>query len=75
MKVLKDATEYFSRSMPNLATVMPVMDVMDTRLREHARNEKLSRPIRAGITIALQTLNNYYSLTDSSEVYRIAMGK
>lgn len=73
-QILKDATEYFSRATPNLATVIPVMDAMDAKLREHARNDRLSRPIRAGITIALRTLNHYYSLTDSSEVYRIAMG-
>ncbi|KAF8416999.1 hypothetical protein L210DRAFT_3428716, partial [Boletus edulis BED1] len=72
-QILKDATEYFSRATPNLTTVIPVMDAMDTKLRQHARNDQLSCPIRAGITIALWTLNHYYSLTDSSEVYRIAM--
>ncbi|KAG9309363.1 hypothetical protein JVU11DRAFT_10600 [Chiua virens] len=40
------------------------MDVMHT---------KLSTPIHAGIVIVLQTLNHYYSLMDSSDVYQIAM--
>ncbi|KAF8549483.1 hypothetical protein OG21DRAFT_1478847 [Imleria badia] len=75
LKILKDATKYFSRVTPNLATVIPVMDAMDTKLRQHARNDQLSHPICAGITITLRTLNHYYSLTDSSEVYRIAMSK
>lgn len=30
--------------------------------------------IRAALEVAKKTLNRYYSLTDDSDVYRIAMG-
>jgi len=36
---------------------------------------KYSAGIHAAIRIGKQTLDRYYSLTDASEVYRIAMGK
>lgn len=74
-KVLKDATAFFSMSTPNLATVIPAMDLVDEQLRKYASDSSLSRSIRAGVAMAKRTLNHYYSLTDSSEVYRIAMGK
>jgi len=35
---------------------------------------KFSPAVQAVIEIAKQTLHHYYSLTDASEVYRIAMG-
>jgi hypothetical protein len=36
---------------------------------------KFNPAVRAAIKIAKKTLNRYYSLTDASELYRIAMGK
>ncbi|KAJ3498251.1 hypothetical protein NLJ89_g10242 [Agrocybe chaxingu] len=71
--VLKDATLFFSRSTPNLATVIPAMDYIDTRLTTQGHNTGYAAPIRAAIGLAKKTLNRYYTLTDSSEVYRIAM--
>ncbi len=35
---------------------------------------QLSAPIRASLLVAKKTLNRYYSLTDESHLYRIAMG-
>ena len=35
---------------------------------------KFSPAVQAVIEIAKQTLNHYYSLTDASELYQIAMG-
>lgn len=61
--------------MPSLATVIPVMDHMDNMLDEFSRNTDYSLAIRSAIDLAKRTLNRYYSLTDASEVYRIAMSK
>jgi hypothetical protein len=74
LKVLKDATLFFSRSTPNLATVIPAMDVIDQRLTSYSCNVKYLPSIRAAVGLAKKTLDRYYQLTDSSEVYRIAMG-
>ncbi|KIK72440.1 hypothetical protein PAXRUDRAFT_180663, partial [Paxillus rubicundulus Ve08.2h10] len=73
--ILKDATLFFSRSTPNLATVIPAMDHIDQQLTTYAHDKKYLRSIRSGVSLAKKTLNHYYSLTDSSEVYRIAMSK
>jgi len=74
LQILKDATLYFSRSTPNLATVIPAMDHIDEKLTSYSRNKKYAALIRAAVRLAKRTLNRYYELTDSSEVYRIAMG-
>nr|GAT43317.1 predicted protein [Mycena chlorophos] len=70
---LKEATMFFSEDSPTLAAVIPVMDDIDEFFTEKERDIKLHRTIRASITVAKRTLNRYYSLTDGSEVYRIAM--
>ncbi|KAG2085762.1 uncharacterized protein F5147DRAFT_527162, partial [Suillus discolor] len=71
--VLKDATLFFSRSTPNLATVIPAMDLIDTRMTKYSHDTKYSPSIRAAVQLAKKTLDRYYELTDTSEVYRIAM--
>jgi hypothetical protein len=38
LQILKDATLFFSRSTPNLATVIPAMDVIDERLSTDSLN-------------------------------------
>nr|GAT44897.1 predicted protein [Mycena chlorophos] len=70
---LKEATMFFSEDAPNLASVIPVMDDIDEFFTGKERDTSLHRTIRASITVAKRTLNRYYSLTDGSEVYRIAM--
>ncbi|KAH7926227.1 hypothetical protein BV22DRAFT_1009661, partial [Leucogyrophana mollusca] len=73
--VLKDATLFFSRSTPNLATVIPAMDDINEVFTTHVVSEDvtLNPAIRAAVSIGKKTLDRYYSLTDSSQVYRIAM--
>jgi hypothetical protein len=72
---LKDATLFFSRSTPNLATVIPAMDVIDEKLTNDSLNRaEFDASIRASLGLAKKTLNRYYNMTDWSEVYRIAMG-
>jgi hypothetical protein len=54
--------------------VIPAMDFINDKLIAHAHDQTLSLAIKASLTLGKKTLNHYYSLTDSSEVYRIAMG-
>ncbi|EIM91973.1 uncharacterized protein STEHIDRAFT_43072, partial [Stereum hirsutum FP-91666 SS1] len=73
LKVLKDATLYFSRGSPNLAAVIPAMDHINFVFSSNALNPVYRLSIRAALGIAKRTLNRYYNLTDDSENYRIAM--
>ncbi|KAG1902513.1 uncharacterized protein F5891DRAFT_903265, partial [Suillus fuscotomentosus] len=73
LKILKDTTLFFSRSTPNLATVIPAMDMIDRKLTTDSITRTYEPAIRASLGLAKKTLNCYYSMTDWSEVYRIAM--
>ncbi|KAF8886591.1 hypothetical protein BD779DRAFT_1420400, partial [Infundibulicybe gibba] len=77
LQIFKDATLFFSRSTPSLATVIPAMDHIDETLATRATNanpeEQIEPSIIAAILIGKKTLNRYYNKTDDSEVYRIAM--
>ncbi len=75
-QVFKDATLFFSRGTPNLATVIPAMDHIDSILTTaNVSHHKYSNAIRVACGLAKRVLDLYYSLTDSSTTYRIAMGK
>ena len=50
------------------------MDRMHAELTAASNNEDYSPAIRAALKLGIKLLNKYYSLTDDSEVYRIAMG-
>ena len=65
---------FFLCSMPNHVTIIPVMDVINGKLTAHAHDQTLSLAIKASLELGKKTLNRYYSLMDSLEVYRIAMG-
>ena len=73
--ILKDVTLFFSHLTPNLVTIISAMDIIDkkptTDSLDHSRFEA---PICTTLGLAKKTLNRYYNLTDSSEVYLIAMG-
>jgi hypothetical protein len=73
--IFKDATLFFSRGTPNLATVIPAMDLIDKRLATDSLKRSLRRPIVAAVKIAKAAMNRYYTKTDHSETYRIAMGE
>ena len=74
-QIFKDATLFFSRSTPNLVTVIPAMDHIDETLTNNSLDLGFEPSIHAALGIAKKTLNRYYNATDQSEVYRIAMGK
>ncbi|KAG1890421.1 uncharacterized protein F5891DRAFT_964987 [Suillus fuscotomentosus] len=73
LKILKDTTLFFSRSTPNLATVIPAMDLINERLTMYSRSKKYLPSICAAVRLAKLTLNRYYQMTDKSDVYCIAM--
>ncbi|KAL1724778.1 hypothetical protein EV714DRAFT_222494 [Schizophyllum commune] len=74
LKPLKQATLFFSRGdNPNLATVIPEMDRLDHALATFSIDDTLEPSIHAAVHIAKATLNRYYSKTDESDAYRIAM--
>jgi hypothetical protein len=67
--VLKDAT----CSTPNVANVIPIMDIINDTLTTATNDQNISLAIRTAAGLAKKTLNRYYSRTDESETYRIAM--
>jgi hypothetical protein len=74
-QLFKDATLFFSRSTPNLATVIPAMDHIDAHLATASQDSNYSPAIRASLALGKAHLNKYYNMTDYSEVYRIAMSE
>ena len=76
LQVLKDTTLFLSHSTPNLPMVIPAMDYLDEVFTNGILKKDLLHPaIHAAIGLGKKTLNRYYSLTDSLELYHIAMGK
>lgn len=73
MQIFKDATLFFSRSTPSIATVIPAMDHIDEYLATAATSNKYCPAIKAALAIGKKTINRYYDKTDHSEVFRIAM--
>jgi hypothetical protein len=55
--------------------VILAMDHIDMYFTNMALDQSKSVAIRAAVGLAKKTLNRYYSLMDSSEVYRIVMGE
>ena len=65
----------FSSDTPCIANVIPAMDRMHTALTTASTNEDYSPAIRAALKLGVKLLDKYYSLTNNSEVYWIAMGE
>ena len=69
----KNATLYFSSDSANIATVIPAMDRIDNKLNTQTK-QPIHPAIVSAMKLARRKLNRYYSLTDLSSVYQIAMG-
>jgi hypothetical protein len=74
IQVFKDMTLYFSHSTPTLTTVIPAMDHIDKTLTSQSLDSDYEPAICTALRLAKKVLNCYYSATDHSEVYRIAIG-
>jgi hypothetical protein len=51
------------------------MDHIDTYLATTIRDKSISAGLQGALALGKRTLNRYYNMTDSSDIYRIAMGK
>ena len=66
---------FFSQdAVSTIAHVIPTMDRIDALLKDTAA-EPLVPSVKHALTFAHQILDKYYSKTDLSNVYRIAMSK
>ncbi|KAE9394220.1 hypothetical protein BT96DRAFT_771873, partial [Gymnopus androsaceus JB14] len=72
--VLKDATEFFSSNSPNISAVIPAMDKLDENFAIGILDDQvLSVPLQHAVSIGEKTMNKYYELSDSSDIYRVSM--
>jgi hypothetical protein len=73
-QIYKDATLFFSQdSAATVAHVIPTMDRIDIVL--HGTGDmSLTPSVKHALIFARKLLDKYYSKTDLSNVYRIAMG-
>ena len=69
----KKATIFFSKDSTGIATIILAMDKLDAGLSGNAKRN-VHPAIKAAMQYAKNKLNKYYSLTDLSPCYRIAMG-
>ena len=67
-------TLFFSQLTPNLAKVIPAMDMIDKYLATAALDNKYEPSIQAALVVGKNLLNKYNNMTHHSELYRIAMG-
>ncbi|KAJ3753120.1 ribonuclease H-like domain-containing protein, partial [Lentinula raphanica] len=74
LKILKDATLFFSTSSPSVTTIIPAMDLIDRSFASGiVDRQTLPAPVRHALLIGKRTLNKYYQLTDDSYIYRMAI--
>lgn len=64
----------FSSDTPCAAAVIPAMDKMHTELTAAVENFDYSPALKAALSLGKTVLDKYYSLSDDSEIYWIAMG-
>ncbi|KAJ3964120.1 hypothetical protein EV361DRAFT_769605, partial [Lentinula raphanica] len=69
LKLLKDATLFFSTNRASLASVIPAMDTIDKAFASDILDEQtFSKPICHTLAIGKKTLK-FYSLSDDSDLY------
>lgn len=70
----KDATLFFSQdSVVTIANVIPTMDRIAAMLSSSAKTP-LNPAVKHALTFTRKIMDKYYSKTDLSNVYCIAMG-
>ncbi|KAJ7697117.1 ribonuclease H-like domain-containing protein, partial [Mycena metata] len=74
LRVLKDLTLKFSQEgVATIAHVIPAMDKIENMLETEADDKKLSPAIKSALKKGQKIMNSYYTKTDQSYAYRIAM--
>lgn len=71
-QIFKDATVFLSSDESTIANVIPTMDLIEERLSTRS-SRPLHALVKAAMRLARSTMDHYYSETDLSNVYRIAM--
>jgi hypothetical protein len=69
----KRATLFFSQDSASVAAIIPAMDKLDNNLNPNTKTT-YHPAILAAMKLARRKINRYYSITDASSVYRMAMG-
>ena len=69
----KRATLFFSQDSASVAAIIPAMDKLDNNLNPNTKTT-YHPAILAAMKLACRKINRYYSITDASSVYRMAMG-
>ena len=69
----KVATIYFSHDTASVAAIIPAMDKLNVSLN-HQTKQAYHPAIQAAMKLTGKKLNHYYSMTDDSAAYQIAMG-
>jgi hypothetical protein len=72
LRLYKSATLFFSQDSASAAAVIPAMDRITNHLN-HQTGKAYHPSLAAAMRLARKKLDRYYSLTDSSTIYRIAM--
>ena len=73
MQKYKKVTVFFLKDTTGIASIIPAMDKLDAGLQSNSKLN-IHPAIKAAMKFAKAKLNRYYSLTDLSPCYRIAMG-
>ena len=69
-----EATLRISQSKrPLIHQVIPYIDLLTAHLEQAIADYTLMKPVRSSAARGLRMLNKYYSRTDDSIMYRIAM--
>lgn len=74
LQTYKKATLFFSLDSASIAAVIPAMDKLDNQLNPQTKKPYHSA-IKAAMKLTRKKINCYYSMTDISYIYRIAMGR
>ena len=61
------------KRIPLLHEVIPIIDILTEKLEAAVEDDKIQLVIKAGAERGLAILHKYYSKTDESIMYRIAM--
>jgi hypothetical protein len=69
----KRATLFFSQDSASVAAIILAMDKLDNNLNPNTKTT-YHPAILAAMKLARRKINRYYSITDASSVYRMAMG-
>ena len=72
-QIFKTVTLEFLTDTPCPATIIPPMDQMHDDLLAAAENQEYLPTLQAALCMGNKLCNKYYSLTDDSKIYHIAI--